>query len=95
MSLVLGIRAASQYLHARRHRPRNTHLQDFVSGADPAILEGVALRVEAADEDRHARAILVAGQRQAQAVAALLKLDQQHLAWKVTVLLLNLFCGRR
>ena len=69
-----------------------THLQNLIAGPDPAVLEGVALRVEAADEDGHARAVLVAGERQAEAAAALLQLDQQHLAGKVAVLLLDLLC---
>ena len=80
---------AVQHLPASQ---RPTHLQNFIAGPDPAVLEGVALWVEAADEDGHARAVLVAGERQAEAAAALLQLDQQYLAGKVAVLLLDLLC---
>ena len=72
--------------------PGGAHLENLVPGANPAVLEGVPLRVEAAHEHRHARAVLVAGQRQAQPVAALLQLNQQHLARKVAVFLLDFLC---
>lgn len=68
------------------------HLEYLVADLQAAVLEGAALRVEAADEDAHLGSVAVAREADAQPGESLLQVHQQGGAIDVAVLLFDFFC---
>lgn len=66
-----------------------THLENFVSDFEGAILGRGAVWVEAAHKHRHASAVLVTGQTDAQTILTSLKRRDHEVARQRRVLLLH------
>lgn len=72
-----------------------TYLEDLVAHADAAGLEGRPLGVDAAHEHRHAVAVLVSRQADAQTLVALLQLHHHHARSQVTILLFHFIWNKK
>lgn len=79
---------------ANRKRGENggTYFQYLVADVKAAVLMGRALRIQAANEHRHAVSVLMSRKGDAQSPPVLLEDDHQHFMPEVMILLLYLHC---